>query len=518
MNGLDEFPVSAQQFKDGELSAYLLPLRGYTVEELHALEEEKRELQAKREKEEMERRAQGENDRIVRLAAEAMIPALFNEQKTEPAKKMEKYVTLYDDKGSKMTNMRGTLPFSLANIVNELSFSQNANATSLQQELVPVGTAPASTYVAGIPASETVKELAASKKAKMKESIKSGAQFNGQIGGDPPQRGNNTLDSRQDLPTRHQIVTNDKNPPLSLILEEDEKRDLEVEHQDGVQQVRELNEVSERIEAEEILNGAAGTGKIYRELASENRSQYVTSKHGDSSIDHDQPDGIVDMSPAELSELPPDDPGVPDCENESTPPKQKPFALADFDKQVQDILDAEREEMLETEAILNAPPGAHSIEALQRNEGAGPMAVNSTSADDFTILAIDSLQNETEMIETEAILNAPPGADGIELPNKNDSAGSVCNITALDDLSILEMDTPQPESTAPLHKEAEETMKIEGSVEDPSGVTDGFERGAELDFVSERVKLAALLSQDGRAGPLPDPNGTEDRDKAPSNS
>lgn len=49
MHGLEQFPVSPQRMKDGELSDYLLPQRGYSVEELQTMEQERlireRELQ-----------------------------------------------------------------------------------------------------------------------------------------------------------------------------------------------------------------------------------------------------------------------------------------------------------------------------------------------------------------------------------------------------------------------------------------------------------------------------------------
>ena len=40
MNGFNEMPFSAQRLYDGELHPYLLPTRGYTVEEVNQMEEE----------------------------------------------------------------------------------------------------------------------------------------------------------------------------------------------------------------------------------------------------------------------------------------------------------------------------------------------------------------------------------------------------------------------------------------------------------------------------------------------
>lgn len=81
MNGLSQFPVTSQRIKDGELSDYLLPIRGYSVEELALMEEEKKrkelELQERREREEEERRKAAEAERRLLEAAEAMVPGLW---------------------------------------------------------------------------------------------------------------------------------------------------------------------------------------------------------------------------------------------------------------------------------------------------------------------------------------------------------------------------------------------------------------------------------------------------------
>jgi hypothetical protein len=81
MNSLEEFPISNQRIKDGELSDYLLPVRGYSVEELDEIEEDRlkreRELQERREREEAERRVAEKKAARLRAFAEAMIPALM---------------------------------------------------------------------------------------------------------------------------------------------------------------------------------------------------------------------------------------------------------------------------------------------------------------------------------------------------------------------------------------------------------------------------------------------------------
>ncbi len=76
MYGFEEQPFSSQRLRDGELFEYLLPVRGYSVEELAEMEEERiqkeKELQEKREREEEERiqREKKEAEEVERIRLE----------------------------------------------------------------------------------------------------------------------------------------------------------------------------------------------------------------------------------------------------------------------------------------------------------------------------------------------------------------------------------------------------------------------------------------------------------------
>jgi hypothetical protein len=146
MNGLAEMPISSQRIKDGELSDYLLPLRGYSVDELKQMEDEKRMQREKREKEELERLHKEEQEQRVRHAAEAMIPAQFDFNSTSSSVEPDAaYFIIFNNTGDKI-ELPGVLrdsSFPTASTVNSVLFSQNSNATSLQEALIPVGTAPA---------------------------------------------------------------------------------------------------------------------------------------------------------------------------------------------------------------------------------------------------------------------------------------------------------------------------------------------------------------------------------------
>ena len=74
MYGFEQMPVSSQRIKDGELFDYLLPVRGYTVEELEKMESDRlqkeKEMKEKREREEAERIKAGEEARRKKEAEE----------------------------------------------------------------------------------------------------------------------------------------------------------------------------------------------------------------------------------------------------------------------------------------------------------------------------------------------------------------------------------------------------------------------------------------------------------------
>jgi hypothetical protein len=72
--GFEEMPFNVQRLKDGELYDYLLPVRGYSVEELAQMEEEKiqrdAEMEEQRQREEEERIQREEEEKVERLEEE----------------------------------------------------------------------------------------------------------------------------------------------------------------------------------------------------------------------------------------------------------------------------------------------------------------------------------------------------------------------------------------------------------------------------------------------------------------
>lgn len=151
MNGLSQMPVAAYKFKNSEMSDLLLPVRGYTVDELFQMEEEKRELQTQRENEEMERQRVEAYERRIQEAAEAMIPTRFESFRSlERIEPEIAYVMMYKDTRDSFY-FPGKILSSSFPIIEEVAqnvlFSQNVNSTGLQRELIPAGTSPGNAYV-----------------------------------------------------------------------------------------------------------------------------------------------------------------------------------------------------------------------------------------------------------------------------------------------------------------------------------------------------------------------------------
>lgn len=82
--GFEELPFSAQRLNDGELYEYLLPVRGYSVEELDQMEEEKiereKQLEEQRKREDEEAATAAEAERVWEEAEETEIDEITDKR------------------------------------------------------------------------------------------------------------------------------------------------------------------------------------------------------------------------------------------------------------------------------------------------------------------------------------------------------------------------------------------------------------------------------------------------------
>ena len=169
LNGLDQYPIAGQRIKEGELSDYLLPLRGYSVEELAQMEEEKlqkeRELQEKRAREEEERRKMAQEEKRLKDAAEALIPGLWQEGMTTfPSDLAGATIQVsHSQQFSELTQRMDKPPVSLGaitSITNVLDILPSLQVCDdVVDELIPEETAPAEPEVVCLDAAEELDEL-----------------------------------------------------------------------------------------------------------------------------------------------------------------------------------------------------------------------------------------------------------------------------------------------------------------------------------------------------------------------
>jgi hypothetical protein len=423
MNGLAEMPLSAQKVKDGDLSEYLLPLRGYSVDELKQMKEERKALEEKREQEELELLRKEEQEQKLRQASAAVMKlALIDTSGTSSiADPDASYTITFNNTDDRLKHFPGVLvtsSFQTAETVNNLLYSQRSNTTSMHA-LVPDCTAPVISaveqVVAAVGVDVAIPEMHVDIKKVPKRSV---------FGGDDA------------------VVTSF----------EDEKGindDIQV-HQDR----------------------AAGTGDTIDSAQTDDNLALKTDDPGSPS------EGVACAEDAPL-----------ECATEvlATPPIT--FTVADYEKQIQEILKAEKAELLETQAILNAPPAAEGIEVLEKDSNSLLNVMNVTGAEGSLTKSMDSTESpldgndavvddecvvglldsppidqpltivagdyetqvqeileaeKAELLETQAILNAPPAAEGIEVPEEDKSSlVKVMNSTDCeDDIAVLEMDAP----------------------------------------------------------------------------
>ena len=530
LNGLNLMPVSAHKFQNADLSDVLLPVRGYSVDELKEMEKEKRKLKLKREQEDLERQRQEAYEEIVNNAAQAMIPALFEFDTNSSACAVQSAassVKISDDKCEKIDLPGDVVAASLRTVdyvALVLPYCQNVNSTSLQQELIPVGTAPASAfiekYILSVEPDKVEEDL-------VKEKEMPNRTMFGALDNDADSNAFNEVEVRDaetdyvhrfdafdpslDFPSYDDVGPDGQEKRLSQLLA-DEVGEEQIEYSRSIGDARSLSALHERVtaledarakellETEQILSaspdsrlrsdrldgadsGAPPThydqtklaGKTNHASALVSFSSLLTHTRlrNDTGISSD-----LGMAPGELSEILGYDEsttvdGTSSFDGVAEPWGEKlegeaedllsnsasrrvrvvdedgfrreesrlseiltdevydaeksladyPITLEDYERQAQEILKAERAELLETQAIMNAPPGAEDIVLPQKDDG---------SENDVTLEA-----ERTELLETQAIIDAPPTAEDVEFPPNDDGCGKDVIIEA-DQAELLE--------------------------------------------------------------------------------
>ena len=464
MDGLAEMPVASQKIIDGELSDYILPRRGYTVEELQLMLEEQVLQKEKREKEELERQKRKEQEERERSWAEAMIPALMDTNSTVASSFDRNTYIVHDSTEAKVEIPETILTssISVAEMVNELTFSQNSNATSLHEDLVPEGTVPViafnvkkkATVATTVPQEDTIEamKIELSKVEVMKNDTVVGHHtvktmtMNSTIEHiDVPEKIPSPNKEEEDIIVPRQSSTVLANLKLPLDSEDTYPPNSIEYYQQKIQEI-----LDARREEDMRLTRAVVMANSGEEIWVDEANDDDVAIDAGLSVNNEQ-DELIDCVPA-MEYL-----------------------------TIEEILEAEKQEQLETFAILNARPGADSIAALEVVDDLITMTLNSTDAPECLIPTIESStwQNNTEvttdgevvlevdqtttgsidqaaliddvlveLLETEAILNAPPGANSIDVREEgmHDVLRMANSTEDVDDLAVLQMDDPDIDS------------------------------------------------------------------------
>lgn len=579
MNGLNQFPLSSQRIKDGELSDYLLPLRGYTLEELAQIQEEKerkeRELQERREREEEARRKAAEEERRLLEAAEAMIPGLWPNGSSPGFGDLTNasFALAINGEAQEASSDHSwwiVSPSAVESTIKVLDILPSLEVCDdVVASLVPDETAPAEPEIVCL---DAIKE-------QQYEEEEFPTLFGGEeiddsyfeeINGDEESSVNgdggyvhafDAFDPYGDLPWFDEVGPDGQETRLSQMLA-DELWEEEVEYsREREPRIRTFAEFAKK--ASDIIESKNTelfeTQEILRESPGRQSASSPVRSQSDATPKYDQTklDGLSQLwglPPGEISDIPvyqvppveqvdgaltgisqlwggSIDAGVvspprddlvdsfdsisqlwgEDDESASLPTSTgtrsvrdgpptgstrrikgdppsrsdakdlrisqilademwseeleaqatEPITYEDYTRQVREILDAEKEELLETAAILSAPPGADSV-AVEEQEprpslslkdvnatavlGASSSGSGSSLDDDFNSY-MEAVKAEEELLETQAILNAPPAAESVELPERE----ATISIDYLpqpaepipsqeDDLAILEMD------------------------------------------------------------------------------
>lgn len=471
MNSLDMMPVCNQRIREGDLDEFLLPLRGYSVEELATWEIQKRERE---EREAMEHRLQEEKmARMARIqeAAESLIPLQLD---TQEARRMEPMMIVVD-KTQAMALVSPSVIESREVVVGiaDLVLDDGLIKT-LQDSLIPEGTALASSYTA-----ETETPI-------LSNPVKTEKVFLTNLGMVDSDGVEVDLDRFGNLWEEKLEYASEQNLEQLREIGEVQTRVEPILHSSQAQEKEQhvsqfdssnVNNITQVIEsnlANEISQETVGQSQIGPDLfgnqdAEDEVLTFISNQNGS-----DDENATTNAEPI----------GQQDEGTSSFDQTNETFTFEDYERQIQEILNIEKEELLETEAILNARPGA-DLEFPGKEDHRESTIGNATEVlgvvdndsfsgkpdHDFNMVesigdqqvsgienmvlpgpAVDENEHEPngengtnftdELLETEAILNARPGADGFDDPEEERNGNLLVNSTQAEDLSVLEMDEP----------------------------------------------------------------------------
>ena len=333
MNGLERMPVSAERIRGGDLSDYLLPHRGFSLSELDQMEAERlereREFQERLEREEAKRKLAEEKRSRILEAASNMIPARFSRKR---GSRLLNGRVVYARGGDRKSPVQ---PDSTLSIVDPIG-TVNKLSKFLQNITVVEGYSP------GIPFAPSFKREVWNEIYEPTPEVEI-AMTTVEVG--PP-----TV-----LPTTNGAPAPTTEP------EPETATDSTILVDSSTLGTEPFIQVELTLPTGSIpVNGAP----ILEEVVNGDGNLPVTT----------EPVGEPVVEP-------PSEPDVPEPET---------ITYEQFKQKIEEILETEKEELLETEAILNAPPAADSVGFDDHSRNT--RIQNATAADDLAILEMDNLE------------------------------------------------------------------------------------------------------------------------------
>lgn len=400
INGLEEYPVGYDSVSDGDLSEYLLPIRGYTVEEVEAREIEK----VRKEEEEADRRAKEAADKlreeleaqILQKAAEAMVPAqvMTTGIGTGVLSKLEISVQPNPlvSKGLRPPRMSKSSKLETAIATVNILSAMPMYGDSIASDILPDGLPLVADAEVPRPMITNSHKTAVSKQSLKSNNVN---RVNGSKGDSdvllattepsvvveksngqpsPSETAKASLPKKTVGPTSNEdtsILDDDivaTAPTTSTATETFSSTGISTYEEFLLKEAALRSAIQEEmLETEQILAATPGSVNTNADIGDQSATEQIITANNETT---------VASKPTESSKL--------------SAKQRTEIMLSDMEDEA---------EKIETEAILNAPPAADSIEVLEKDDYSASLLANTTRMnDDLAILEMDVLDENDELL------------------------------------------------------------------------------------------------------------------------
>lgn len=338
MHSLDQFPISSARVKGGMLEDSIFPLRGYSVQEIEQMEEEKQrkemEEQERMEREQEEERIAEEQEQLVRQAASEMVNYKLSNAQVGRLQNMTQSPTIsVESSRGVRVSRRTSLPgaYATANLESCNDLAQFVADASILEGALPNALVPPSTAV---PAPQFF--------ASINDETYSSFLF-----------GNQSVSAVNGVAQDDRLI----NDALGNLIE-----------------VAKDVAVSKTRKTIATLNGdtmpttqSAAVQGILAENAFTLKRTESSSDKATSGIDESHLPNFTDTWESSRSDTE-SRTGDGVAADEGKAIASSIFTFDEYEHHIKAILQAARDEMIETEAIMNAPPGANSVDIPQKSD------------------------------------------------------------------------------------------------------------------------------------------------------